>query len=506
MQFTTFEPMTIAQSGDDVVAVIREVAIALATGRPMGDDLYVHLWRFDSDGKVAVVPAHRRLAPPGGRRWHAPDIMQRGYGGCPPVGSWPVPEFQTSPGMRDILPPESARWRRFVEVFARGRRAGRLRAGHLAAARGPRRLPAHRRRHRRRHQGDVRLRRQGRPARRAAARADRVGVPGVRAAPAGHAVEGLVRRLAVPLREAAARPLPPVRPGRHRGARRRRPVPRRRGHRPRLGVLRGARPAPGDACCSTRLGEPDDRARYVDALRDALRGATSTRSAPRAGRRWRRTRCACSTASAARTPRSSPPRRASPTSTATTPARTSRRCRPACARSTSRSPSTPSWCAASTTTGGRRSSSRAARSTRRRTRSAAAAATTAWSSRSAVRPTHGIGFALGLDRTLLACDDEGVFAAAADAARRVRRRHHRRAAGARDHRRAARRRLRRRPGLREPQHEEPDEGRRPQRRRRRGHRRHRTSSPTARSCCARCAPAHPRRHGRRPDRHRPRPT
>lgn len=30
-----------------------------------------------------------------------------------------MPEFQTSPGMRDILPPESARWRRFVEVFAR---------------------------------------------------------------------------------------------------------------------------------------------------------------------------------------------------------------------------------------------------------------------------------------------------------------------------------------------------------------------------------------------------
>jgi histidyl-tRNA synthetase len=29
----------------------------------------------------------------------------------------PVPEFQTSPGMRDILPPESARWRRFVDVF-----------------------------------------------------------------------------------------------------------------------------------------------------------------------------------------------------------------------------------------------------------------------------------------------------------------------------------------------------------------------------------------------------
>jgi histidyl-tRNA synthetase len=28
-----------------------------------------------------------------------------------------MPEFQTSPGMRDILPPESARWRQFVNVF-----------------------------------------------------------------------------------------------------------------------------------------------------------------------------------------------------------------------------------------------------------------------------------------------------------------------------------------------------------------------------------------------------
>ena len=43
-------------------------------------------------------------------------------------------------------------------------------------------------------------------------------------------------------------------------------------------------------------------------------------------------------------------------------------------------------------------------------------------------PTPGIGFALGVDRTLLACDDEGVFAAADRRARRVRRRHHRRPA------------------------------------------------------------------------------
>jgi histidyl-tRNA synthetase len=36
-----------------------------------------------------------------------------------PIAFLLVPEFQTSPGMRDILPPESARWRRFVDVFAR---------------------------------------------------------------------------------------------------------------------------------------------------------------------------------------------------------------------------------------------------------------------------------------------------------------------------------------------------------------------------------------------------
>ncbi len=35
-----------------------------------------------------------------------------------PVASSPVPTFQTSPGMRDILAPESARWRRFTTVFA----------------------------------------------------------------------------------------------------------------------------------------------------------------------------------------------------------------------------------------------------------------------------------------------------------------------------------------------------------------------------------------------------
>jgi histidyl-tRNA synthetase len=41
-----------------------------------------------------------------------------GLGGGAPVALTLVPEFQTSPGMRDILPPESARWQRFVHVFA----------------------------------------------------------------------------------------------------------------------------------------------------------------------------------------------------------------------------------------------------------------------------------------------------------------------------------------------------------------------------------------------------
>ena len=43
-------------------------------------------------------------------------------------------------------------------------------------------------------------------------------------------------------------------------------------------------------------------------------------------------------------------------------------------------------------------------------------------------PTPGIGFALGVDRTLLACDDEGVFDRPPTRRRRVRRRHHRRRA------------------------------------------------------------------------------
>ena len=190
----------------------------------------------------------------------------------------------------------------------------------------------------------------------------------------------------LPLREAAARPLPAVRPGRDRGARRRRPVPRRRGDRPRLGVLPAARAATGRRCCVNSLGEPDDRARYVDALRShfearrrrALRAeprdaqqepaAGARLEAPR-GRRDHRRRAHDRPVLVGR--RGCPLRhgagRARPTSA-------------------SRSRSTCGSCAGSTTTVTRRSSSRAARSTPPRTRSAAAVATTASSKTSAVPP------------------------------------------------------------------------------------------------------------------------
>ncbi|MBI5089162.1 MAG: nuclear transport factor 2 family protein [Actinobacteria bacterium] len=52
LEFTLFEPLTIARSGNDVVAVIREAATARRTGIAVQEDLYAHCWRFGPDGKV----------------------------------------------------------------------------------------------------------------------------------------------------------------------------------------------------------------------------------------------------------------------------------------------------------------------------------------------------------------------------------------------------------------------------------------------------------------------
>ena len=107
-------------------------------------------------------------------------------------------------------------------------------------------------------------------------------------------------------------------------------------------------------------------------------------------------------------------------------------------RSASPTPSRRSWCVASTTTAAPPSSSPRRRSTRRRTQSAAVAATTASPRTSGGPPTDGIGFALGVDRILLACDAEGVFPAPDAAAGRLRGRRRRRCSGQGPDPRAAR--------------------------------------------------------------------
>ena len=178
-----------------------------------------------------------------------------------------MPAFQTSPGTRDILPPDSGRMRRMVEVFADlVERAGYglvvppmfedlgvfQRLGEAT---------------------DVVTKEMydfvDKGGRHIALRPEQT----------ASVVRAFVQHrpptpwkvwyagLELPLREAPARSVPPVRPGRHRGAGRRRPVPRRRGHGARLALLRGARPAPGDPEAQLASANPDERRRYVDALR-----------------------------------------------------------------------------------------------------------------------------------------------------------------------------------------------------------------------------------------------
>ena len=134
------------------------------------------------------------------------------------------------------------------------------------------------------------------------------------------------------------------------------------------------------------LGEPDDRARYVDALRRHFEANRATLSSEQSRIDARQEPAAGARLEAARG-RGDHRRRAarSPSSTVDDAAAHFAGVQAGSPRSASRSRSTTRWCAASTTTVTRRSSSRAARSTRRRTRSAAAVATTVSSSRSAVR-------------------------------------------------------------------------------------------------------------------------
>ena len=88
-----------------------------------------------------------------------------------------------------------------------------------------------------------------------ASRGHRPHCPGLRAAPPGAAVEGLVRGAVVPAREPPARSLPPAPPARRRGARPGRRRPRCRGRLAGPRLLRRPRPAPGDPAAELHGGQ-----------------------------------------------------------------------------------------------------------------------------------------------------------------------------------------------------------------------------------------------------------
>jgi uncharacterized protein len=54
LSLSVFEPQMIVADGDKAVAVIRIAGSIVRNGNPVEEDLWVHLWTFDSDGKVAA--------------------------------------------------------------------------------------------------------------------------------------------------------------------------------------------------------------------------------------------------------------------------------------------------------------------------------------------------------------------------------------------------------------------------------------------------------------------
>lgn len=53
IEFTTFEPQTPCTGGDTVMVAVREVARNVTTGSEIPEDVFVHIWTFRPDGKVA---------------------------------------------------------------------------------------------------------------------------------------------------------------------------------------------------------------------------------------------------------------------------------------------------------------------------------------------------------------------------------------------------------------------------------------------------------------------
>ena len=326
-------------------------------------------------------------------------------------------QFRAPKGTQDVLPPESARWEALLGDLRRHGRAGRLRADPVADVRGHRRVPARRRGHRRRHQGDVRLRRQGRPPHRAAARGHRVGG-------AGPSCSTARRR-----RGRSGTPRPNFRYERPQAGR------YRQHHQVGIEVLGVDDPdldveviALGCATSSARSGcarsrccvnshgrRPSDRA----ALRRRACAATcrATPATWRRRRRERSTRNPLRVLDSQARPRR---RRSSPTRPAIAehlcaerrgPLRA--RCRPGSTRSASRSSiDAPARArprllhAHHVRVPERRARRRAERARRRRSLRRPGRGS------SAARRRPGIGFGFGIERMLLACDAEGVFAGA----------------------------------------------------------------------------------------------
>ena len=295
-----------------------------------------------------------------------------------------------------------------------------------------------------------------------------VGRAGLRRAPARHAVEGVVRRAQLPLRDGrrrAATASSTRSTSRSSAPRTRR---RRRGDRPRLALLRAARAAPGRAQLNS-LGD----ARRPGPLRRRARRPTSTRHLGRPERPRARRRSSSNPLRVldSKRPQDAPIIERRPTiadaSLREPPPRTSTAVQAGLdgARHPVRD-RRPGSSAASTTTAARRSSTAAARSTRPRTPSAAAAATTASSRSSAGRRRPASASRSASSASCWPATPRACSARRPTTRRRVRRRHHRRhSRRCRSPTSCARAGVARRPRLRRPQHEEPDEGGRPQRRR-----------------------------------------
>ena len=139
------------------------------------------------------------------------------------------------------------------------------------------------------------------------------------------AVEGLVRRPALPLRAPAEGPLPPALAGGGRGARGRRPAGRRRGDR----AARTASTA-RSGCATVDPGSTRWATKPIAPRTSRCCGSTSSGRAPGSATTSASasppTRCGCSTRRIPTGRRSSSTRRRSRSTWATTPAPTSKRC------------------------------------------------------------------------------------------------------------------------------------------------------------------------------------